>query len=128
MGYYDSLRGEVESAYGVKVSTILPGSVRTQVTINALSADGAPRGLSEVNIENGMDPGRVAEFAADALAAGRREILIADRVELAGVHRRHLDPEGLFDECAREGVRLARLRGDQGQRFVPQPLKVRERA
>ena len=41
IGYCDALRAEVETAYGIKVTTILPGSVRTRVAANALQGDGS---------------------------------------------------------------------------------------
>ena len=45
IGYLDALRAEVEQAYGIRVTTVLPGSVRTQVAANALMADGSSRGV-----------------------------------------------------------------------------------
>ncbi len=33
VGYFDALRAEIETAYGINVSVILPGSVRTGIAI-----------------------------------------------------------------------------------------------
>ncbi|MBE7220098.1 MAG: SDR family NAD(P)-dependent oxidoreductase [Caulobacteraceae bacterium] len=126
VGWSDALRAEVEAAYGVKVSTILPGSVRTQVAVNALGADGQARGVSDENIDNGMAPEVAAALIVDALEAGRREILVAEGVELMAARARAADPERLFDLLAQEGARLAALREAQGPAFRPDPARIRE--
>ena len=66
VGYFHALRAEVETAYGVGVSVILPGSVRTHVAINALTANGTPFGRTDVNIENGVP----VQSAAEQIIAG----------------------------------------------------------
>src|SRR5580692_705655 len=40
VGYFDALRSEIETAYGISVSVITPGSVATKVAHNALSGSG----------------------------------------------------------------------------------------
>ena len=74
VGYFEALRAEVEKAYGIQVSVILPGSVRTAIAANALTSDGSRRGHSDEAIENGMDPDAAARIMLDGLAAGQREI------------------------------------------------------
>ncbi len=51
VGYFEALRAEIERAYGVAVTVVLPGSVRTNVAVNALDGNGAPRGVSDINID-----------------------------------------------------------------------------
>ena len=121
IGYLDALRAEVEQAYGIKVTTVLPGSVRTQVAANALLADGTARGESDANIDAGMEPAECARRILDGMAEGRREILIAEGGEAFAAELRFTDPERLFDMLAREGARLAAER-DKGGR--PEPAKV----
>jgi short-subunit dehydrogenase len=70
IGYGDALRAEVETAYGIQVTNVLPGSVRTQVAANALQGDGSPRGVSDANIEAGMDPAICARRILDGIAQG----------------------------------------------------------
>jgi len=112
IGYCDSLRAEVETAYGIKVTTVLPGSVRTQVAANALQGDGSPRGVSDANIEAGMDPAACARQILAAIAAGTRELVVAEGGEAAAAALRWQDPERLFDLVAAEGKRLAEARAD----------------
>jgi dehydrogenase/reductase SDR family member 7B len=123
IGYADALRAEVEQAYGLRVTTVLPGSVRTNVAANALQADGSTRGESDANIDAGMDPAECARRILDGIAAGTREILVAEGGEAMAAGLRHANPDALFDMLAREGARLAGLRA-AGER--PDPGKVRD--
>ena len=112
IGYGDALRAEVETAYRIKVTNVLPGSVRTQVAANALQGDGSARGTSDANIEAGMDPplrGRILDGLAgprEILGRGRRS-LPAGR-SLPGSRR-------LFDMLARR----ARLSAARAMRARP---------
>jgi dehydrogenase/reductase SDR family member 7B len=96
IGYADALRTEV-AGQGVQVLVVAPGSVRTNVSRNALSADGAARGESDAGIENGIDPIEVARQIWAAVAAGTREIVIAQGIEAQIPALRATDPEKLFD-------------------------------
>ena len=122
IGYLDALRSEVEQAYGVRVTTVLPGSVCTQVAANALMADGSARGESDVNIDAGMEPAECARRILDGIAKGEREIIVAEGGEAFAAGLRFSDPERLFDMLAKEGARLAAAR-ETGER--PEPREVR---
>ena len=124
IGYCDALRAEIEQAYGIGVTTVLPGSVRTRVAANALQGDGTVRGVSDDNIDNGMDPADVARRTVEGIRAGEREILIAEGSELMAAKARASDPEALFATMARAGARLAEARADAGAGFRPDPGRV----
>lgn len=96
IGYADSLRSEI-AGQGVKVLVVTPGSVRTNVSRNALSADGTARGESDAAIENGIEPAEIARLIWEAVAAGTREMVIAQGVEAQLPVLRATDPEKLFD-------------------------------
>jgi len=99
IGYADALRAELFEA-GLSVHVVAPGSVRTDVSRNALTADGSARGISDRAIENGLDPAATASAILAALAAGEREIIIAEGFEAAiGEARR--TPDALFDQIAK---------------------------
>lgn len=121
VGYYDALRAEIEAAYGVGVSVVTPGSVRTDVAKNALEGDGSRRGRSDDNIDNGMAPERAAEMILDGIAAGAREIPVAEGMELAALQMRAANPEALFGFVAQEGARLAAAR-EAGE--APDPRRI----
>lgn len=97
-GYADALRGEL-SINGVAVHTIYPGSVQTNVSRNALTADGAVRGRSDKAIDEGIPADVAAKAMLDGIANGEREIIVAEGGEKAmGELRR--TPEALFDQVA----------------------------
>jgi short-subunit dehydrogenase len=79
------------------VLVVAPGSVRTNVSRNALNADGTVRGTSDAAIDNGIDPDVVATTIWDAVDAGKREIVIAEGMEAGIPLLRAQDPEKLFD-------------------------------
>ncbi len=98
IGYSDALRAEV-AALGLKIHVIAPGSIRTDVSRNALTADGSPRNASDKAIENGIDPDLAARDMLAAIANDEREIIIAVGAEQAmGELRR--TPDALFDQIA----------------------------
>ena len=97
-GYADALRGELSQS-GVSVHCIYPGSIRTEVSRNALTADGSVRGKSDKAIDEGIDPDVAATEMLDGIAAGTREIIVATGGEKAmGEARR--TPDALFDQVA----------------------------
>ena len=75
-GLFDALRAE-EHSNGIQVSLIVLGAVRTDVSINALRADGSRYGRMDPAMAAGMDPAAVARRIVQAAAFGREEILIA---------------------------------------------------
>ncbi len=97
-GYADALRAELSQS-GVSVHVIYPGSVATDVSRNALTADGAKRGRSDKAIDEGIPADEAARTMLDGVANGTREIIVARGMELAmGEARR--TPEALFDQVA----------------------------
>ncbi len=98
IGYSDALRAEV-AQLGLKVHVIVPGSIRTDVSRNALTADGSRRNASDKAIDNGIEPDVAAAEMLAAIANDEREIIIASGAEKAmGELRR--TPGALFDQIA----------------------------
>ena len=114
VGYLDALRAETEIAHGLTITTILPGSVRTDVARNALEADGGRRGRSDSAIDGGMDPDDCARQIVEGMIAGTAEILIAEGQERALAEMRHRDPETLFSMAARLGAQIAGQKNRSG--------------
>jgi dehydrogenase/reductase SDR family protein 7B len=124
LGYFEALRAELETAYNVGVTTVLPGSVQTQIATNALQGDGTIRGVSDSNIDAGMPPGQAARIIADGIENGAREIIVAQGGELGAYQMRGTHPEVLFDYLAAEGARLAAARAAAGAGFMPEPAQI----
>lgn len=96
VGYGDSLRTEI-AGQGVKVLVVTPGSVRTNVSRNALNADGSTRGESDKAIDEGIEPADAARQIWDAVVAGTRELVVAQGFEAQIPVLRATNPEQLFD-------------------------------
>jgi short-subunit dehydrogenase len=96
IGYHDSVRAENEHL-GIQVHVLAPGSVRTNVSKNALTADGSTRGVSDTAIDNGMSPAESAAAILAAIEGGTRELVLATGMEHDIVVLRRQDPEALFD-------------------------------
>jgi dehydrogenase/reductase SDR family member 7B len=96
IGYADALRTEV-NMLGIEVHVITPGSIKTNVSRNAVAADGSRRGESDPAIENGMDPLLAAQRMLNAVERGDREVIIARGFERAITRMRRLSPNKLFD-------------------------------
>ena len=124
VGYFEALRAEIEAAYGIGVSVILPGSVQTDVAVNALSADGQARGRTDANIANGMAVEQAAVIIADGLEANAREIVVAEGFEAQALGLRMNSPDQLFDLLSAEGKRLAEARATAGADWQPDPAQI----
>jgi dehydrogenase/reductase SDR family member 7B len=96
IGYHDSVRAENEHL-GIQVHVVAPGSVRTNVSKNALTADGSIRGVSDAAIDNGMPPSEAADAILTAVEMGKREIILAMGGEYDAAMLRRNNPEALFD-------------------------------
>ena len=99
IGYHDAVRAENEHL-GIKVHVIAPGSIRTDVSRNALNADGSRRGVSDAAIDNGLPPAEAALAILGAVEAERREFVLATGTELDIAALRRSDPEALFERMS----------------------------
>jgi dehydrogenase/reductase SDR family protein 7B len=99
IGYHDSVRSET-AHQGIGVLVVAPGSVKTNVSKNALDGKAQVRGFSDAAIDNGMDAGVAAERIVEALSAGQRELILAEGMELQGALLRRSNPDQLFDVMA----------------------------
>lgn len=97
-GYGDALRGELSHS-GVSVHMIYPGSIATNVSRNAMTADGSKRGISDKVIDEGIPAPDAAKAMLDGIAKGDREIIVAEGVE-AHMGEMRRTPEALFDQVA----------------------------
>lgn len=97
-GYGDALRAEL-SQTGVNVHVIYPGSVATDVARNAMVGDGSARGRSDKVIDEGIPATDAAKAMLDGMAAGEREIIVAQGME-AGMGEMRRTPDALLDQVA----------------------------
>jgi dehydrogenase/reductase SDR family protein 7B len=107
IGYMDALRAETEKLHNVHVTNILPGSIRTNVSRNALTKDGDSRGKSDAVIDNGMEPAECARQILEAVTNNVPELIIAEGMELNIAELRQSDPEKCFAMTAAMGAQIA---------------------
>lgn len=107
IGYMDSLRTEVSVRHNIHVTNVLPGSVATNVSRNALTADGSSRGKSDANIDGGDDPADLAREILKAVQAKTPELIFAKGMELELAQKRQSDPEALFEMMNQMGAQIA---------------------
>ncbi len=98
-GYFDSVRCET-AHLGIKVHVIAPGSVKTNVSRNALSADGSKRGESDAAIEAGMSVDDAVTAIMNAVESETRELILATGAEAHIAQLRRSNPDAVFDLLA----------------------------
>ena len=95
IGFFDALRTEV-AHLGVRVSTVTPGFIRTNVSANALTGSGAPTGATDTDIAGGMEAADCARVIVAGLAAGEEEIAVGVGPEMDLLKLKRADPVQLF--------------------------------
>lgn len=81
-GYFDALRAE-EWQNGLRVTLVTPGYVKTEISLRALTPDGAAHGALDPGQANGMSPAECARQVIDGVEKGLEEILIGGREKYA---------------------------------------------
>lgn len=97
-GWFESLREELLGS-GVEITLIVPGWVRTEISEQALEADGRRHGDLDAGQANGISPEECARRAMPAIIQGRPEQLVGG-IECGGVYLNRLWP-ALFKRILR---------------------------
>jgi short-subunit dehydrogenase len=108
MGYFDSLRSEV-AHLGIKVTTITPGFINTNISRAALGPDGRPLGQEPTN--RGIDTDEAAQQIVAGFVAGLREIPVGRGPEMALLDLMRQNPDALFDFMANMGQQMMQQQG-----------------
>ncbi len=98
-GFFDTLRAELWND-GIRVTLVLPGWVRTNVSINALTTKGAAHGKMEAGTAGGLSPEECAEQIISGAASGKAEIAPVKLKEDAALYLNRFAP-GLFRRMIR---------------------------
>ncbi|MCB1688090.1 MAG: SDR family oxidoreductase [Halioglobus sp.] len=109
MGFFDALRTEV-AHLGIKVTTIVPGFIRTNIGANALTGTGEPTGVQDADIESGMDATECASQVLQGIANGIEEIAVGGGPEMGLLELKRQDPTSTFRllESMAEDIRSKR--------------------
>ena len=100
MGFYDALRAEAVH-HNVKVTTITPGFIRTNISVNALKGDGSKFGTVDDDISGGMDVTRCAEVIMDGFRKGTAEIAVGEGMEMKALWLKRFFPGVVFKKVAK---------------------------
>ena len=93
-GFFETLGIELRP-HNISVTIVMPGRVRTNISLNALNADGSKHGKMSPGQAGGMSPGKCAKKYLDAIHKRKREALIGGK-ELLMVHIRRFLPSIFF--------------------------------
>jgi dehydrogenase/reductase SDR family member 7B len=108
-GFMDSLRVELRGA-GVAVTTVVPGIIRTDITVHALTGDGKASGRMLALHLNGVSAERCAEGIVRALRRGKPEPFVGGPERVLLPFRR-LFPRMFYRFIGAHPVKRLRRRG-----------------
>jgi short-subunit dehydrogenase len=94
-GFFDALRAE-SAKDGIDVTLLVAGPVRTDVSINALTADGSTYGVMDAMQANGIPVDVAAETILTGLLAREPEIVIAEGPSRDALELARTDPKALY--------------------------------
>ena len=104
-GFFDSLRMEVEE-YGISVTMIYPGFVKTEIAERAIGPDGNPVGDNKKRRAGVMTAETCARMIIEATAKRKRELVMTAQGKL-GLWIKLIAP-GLVDRIARKAMPKSR--------------------
>ena len=97
-GYFDSLRTEMDP--NIKITIVCPGFIKTNVTINALTANGTKQNSMDDAQANGMQAEECARQIIKAILSGKEEVYIGGKEKYGVLLKRFLP--GLFSKIVRK--------------------------
>ncbi|MGB5378058.1 SDR family oxidoreductase [Muriicola sp.] len=92
-GFFDVLRME-HVQDNIQVTLICPGFIKTNVAVNALTADGSPQSANDHATSKGMEPAVFAKKMMHAVARKKFEVYIGGK-EVFGVYVKRFFPKWL---------------------------------
>lgn len=90
-GFFDALRMEHHDD-NIKVTLICPGFIRTNISVNALTADGTPQSKMDQATGKGMPPEKCARNIISAIEKNKMEALIGGK-EILPVYIKRFFPK-----------------------------------
>ncbi len=90
-GFFDSLRAEIWKD-NVQILLVAPGFIKTNISINALAADGKPQGKMDDGQANGIAPEIVAQRIIHAIEDNKEEIYIGGIKEVTAIYMKRFFP------------------------------------
>lgn len=91
IGFFDSVRAEGFTE-GIRVTTILPGYIKTNISLHAMNEKGEAYGKMDPNQAKGLDPHFTAQKILQAIAAGKNEFFVGGFLEGFGLFVKRFFP------------------------------------
>jgi short-subunit dehydrogenase len=91
IGFFDSVRAEGFND-GIRVSTILPGYIKTNISLHAMNEKGEAYGKMDPNQAKGLDPNFTAQKILEAVLAGKNEFFVGGFLEGFGLFVKRFFP------------------------------------
>lgn len=101
MGFFDALRAEV-TELGIRVSTITPGFIKTDVSKNAVTGDGSDFGYDDDDIKAGMDVDKCADVIVNKMNQGVKEIAVGEGLPMIALKLKRFFPNLVFNIMAKK--------------------------
>ena len=89
-GFFDTIRAELFDD-DIKVLMVCPGFIHTNISMNAVTADGSKQGTMDNATGKGIDPSVLAAKILKALKNGKEEIYVGGR-EVMGIYLKRFFP------------------------------------
>ena len=91
IGFFDSVRAEVFKD-GIRVTTILPGYIKTNISLHAMNEKGEAYGKMDPNQAKGLDPNFTAQKILQAILAEKNEFFVGGFLEGFGLFVKRFFP------------------------------------
>ena len=91
IGFFDSVRAEGFDD-GIRVTTILPGYIKTNISLHAMNEKGEAYGKMDPNQAKGLDPNFTAQKILEAVLAGKNEFFVGGFLEGFGLFVKRFFP------------------------------------
>ena len=91
IGFFDSVRAEAFND-GIRVTTILPGYIKTNISLHAMNEKGEAYGKMDPNQAKGLDPNFTAQKILQAILAGKNEFFVGGFLEGFGLFMKRFFP------------------------------------
>ncbi|XP_038941337.1 dehydrogenase/reductase SDR family member 7B isoform X3 [Rattus norvegicus] len=93
--FFDCLRAEMKDS-DIEVTVISPGYIHTNLSVNAVTADGSRYGALDKNTAQGRSAVEVAQDIFDAVGKKKKDVLLTDFLPTMAVYIRTLAPRLFF--------------------------------
>ncbi|MEQ8904271.1 SDR family oxidoreductase [Ekhidna sp.] len=91
-GFYDALRAEHHDD-NVRVTIVLPGYIKTNISYNALIGDGSQQNKMDPGQAKGMSPEKCARLIIKAIEANKQEVYVGGLKEKMGIYLKRFWPK-----------------------------------